>query len=656
MSERWGATEAEWAHFILNLGLGKYLLPCVRNPDAKISPKSALKNLGQIPSHYNAQGFAAGIPNWTIHDSTENELEKWSKNPDYSICVRSIAVRALDCDLPDAALSEKVLAFVQDHLADLVLPLRGRTDSAKFLLAFKLQGQYDKRVIKINPENKIEFLADKQQFIAAGTHPKGAKYQWRGGLPEDIPELAPEQFEDLWAALTRAFGTAEKPGEYRERHAAGALGGLDPTLDALEEKQLILGYGNEGQAYVSCPFKAEHSKEGDKTETVYFPAGLRGYEMGHFHCLHASCEKRSDEEFIDAIGLRAALFEDLGPLPDTGAPPVKYPFFPAAEYAARPAPEWIIRDILPRAELVIIFGESGSGKSFVALDIAMAVARGAAWNGYASKPGRVAYVCAEGSGGMRNRLRAYSTHHQCDLTGLPLVVSPSAPNLLEKTEAATIVASLAPHGKIDVIFIDTLAQTTPGGDENTAEDMGKAIACCKAVHKATGALIALIHHAGKDLSKGARGWSGLRAAADAEIEISRDDPGRYVRISKQKDGEDGKQWCFKLLETNIDMDSEGNVMTSCAVEYTAGAKRVGSKKRTFKVNEQAVLKAFDELGGMEVGVGDLIKQAVNYISYDPDGRDQRRRDAQRAINSLAKIGALVLESNSVKAGEQPYQK
>jgi len=51
-----------------------------------------------------------------------------------------------------------------------------------------------------------------------------------------------------------------------------------------------------------------------------------------------------------------------------------------------------------------------------------------------------------------------------------------------------------------------------GGDENSGKDMGRVIAHCKAFHKATGALVLLIHHSGKDDTKGARGWSGTRGA------------------------------------------------------------------------------------------------------------------------------------------------
>jgi hypothetical protein len=49
--------------------------------------------------------------------------------------------------------------------------------------------------------------------------------------------------------------------------------------------------------------------------------------------------------------------------------------------------------------------------------------------------------------------------------------------------------------------------------------MGLALSHCKHIYEVTGAIVLLVHHSGKDAAKGARGWSGIRAAADTEIEI-----------------------------------------------------------------------------------------------------------------------------------------
>lgn len=53
---------------------------------------------------------------------------------------------------------------------------------------------------------------------------------------------------------------------------------------------------------VRCPWESGHSTQSDKTSTVWFHPGANGFAQGHFRCLHASCEHRSDQDFLDAIG------------------------------------------------------------------------------------------------------------------------------------------------------------------------------------------------------------------------------------------------------------------------------------------------------------------------------------------------------------------
>ncbi|HCE07015.1 MAG TPA: hypothetical protein DEQ40_00125, partial [Oxalobacteraceae bacterium] len=188
-------------------------------------------------------------------------------------------------------------------------------------------------------------------------------------------------------------------------------------------------------------------------------------------------------------------------------------------------------------------GESGSGKSFFVIDIMASIARGLPWRDRAVKQGTVAYICAEGAGGFKRRLKAYAEHQGLDLADLPIEVLGDAPNLMETTDTRDLIAALQ-RVKPSVIVVDTFSQSFIG-NENSGEDVGRALGHCKLLHKVTGAPVILVHHSGKDASKGARGWSGLRAAADAEIEIVRIGDDRAATISKMKDGEDGLEFGFK---------------------------------------------------------------------------------------------------------------
>lgn len=314
------------------------------------------------------------------------------------------------------------------------------------------------------------------------------------------------------------------------------------------------------------------------------------------------------------------------------AKPNRFEVLSSAEFTSRPAPSWIVKGVLPRAELVVLFGESGSGKSFIALDIAAAIDRGIPWRGRRVKQGRVVYICAEGAGGFRNRLVAYQHAHQCEL-GLGIIAN--APNLLQKDDALDICRAI---GKADVVIIDTFAQTTPGGNENAAEDMGKALAHCKGIHRATGALVILVHHAGKDLSRGARGWSGLKAAADAELEVLRLESGRLLRTSKMKDGQDDEAWGFDLETQTIGMDEDGDIITSCTVrEVELGVVQAQAARPMGAVESvvHAVVMEMAEAQSSGIEIDAVLKEAGQRLPKPDDGkRDTRIQRARRALKFL----------------------
>ena len=155
----------------------------------------------------------------------------------------------------------------------------------------------------------------------------------------------------------------------------------------------------------------------------------------------------------------------------------------------------------------------------------------------------------------------------------------------------------------------------------------------------------LVHHAGKDASKGARGWSGIKAAVDAEIEVIRDDENgtRTVHVSKVKDGEDGARWGFKLDVVSIGIDQDGDEVTSCAVQMCD----------TFAAPETRDTKTYKKLGKIEAHVIEMIDtidssiSSMNMLAFvrlcrdgipapEEGKRDTRRQTVIRAIATLKK--------------------
>jgi hypothetical protein len=336
----------------------------------------------------------------------------------------------------------------------------------------------------------------------------------------------------------------------------------------------------------------------------------------------------SPDEFEDMVE------EALDAAETTG---LRFTFEPVHQFSSATALPWIIKGVLPKAGLAVIYGASGSGKSFAALDMCFAIARGQDWRGKRTRQGKVAYIAAEGAEGFRKRLAAYAMHHSVDLTTVPMTVLNAAPNLMEVKDAKDLAAGVLASGGADVIVVDTFAQTTPGANENAGEDVGKALGHCKRLHELTGALVVLIHHSGKDASKGARGWSGLRAAADAELEIVRDGNARAIRLSKNKDGEDGLQWGFALDIVQLGVDEDLDPVTSCVVveaDIPVGGvsdRKLGAVEKV--VND--VIQEFAQAQTEGIEVGPVIAEAVKRMEPPQDGkRDTRKTRVRRALENL----------------------
>ena len=234
----------------------------------------------------------------------------------------------------------------------------------------------------------------------------------------------------------------------------------------------------------------------------------------------------------------------------------------------------IVEGLLTAGSTSMIFGQSNSGKTFLALDLGCAVARGEPWMGRRVNGGLVVYVAAESVGSVRGRLHAYQQHHGIALSNLIVVQHPL--NLMSDHEVEELVENIRKAeeqagAKCQLIVGDTLARMTVGAKENAVEDMGVVIANSDRIRRATGAHVCLIHHSGKDADKGARGHSSLRAAVDTEIEVAAvlDEEGELVgrraRVTKQRDLRGGDEINFDLEVVEIGISQWGCPVTSCVV-------------------------------------------------------------------------------------------
>nr|WP_057924377.1 AAA family ATPase [Burkholderia ambifaria] len=322
-------------------------------------------------------------------------------------------------------------------------------------------------------------------------------------------------------------------------------------------------------------------------------------------------------------------------------PPLRYRLQSADDLLSAPPLRWMAQGVLPASGFAAVYGPSGSGKSFLVLDLCAAIADGVEWFGRRVNSAPVTYVCLEGEAGLGKRAKAWSIRQRRNLPDrLRFVTQPL--DLRQSEDVADLCAAvLAAGGRAGLLVIDTLNRAAPGTDENSSVDMGQLIEACKETHRRLGGVVLLVHHTGKDGTKGLRGHSSLYAALDAAIEVSRNDARREWSIAKSKDDADGGRHAFALRVVELGDDEHGEPVTSCVVEPDESAKEVARVKLPQGGNQRI---AFDALAeplrqSHNLGKGDAppthpcleieaaVRLVASSLTCEPRKRNERARAA-----------------------------
>jgi hypothetical protein len=236
-----------------------------------------------------------------------------------------------------------------------------------------------------------------------------------------------------------------------------------------------------------------------------------------------------------------------------------------AEIKLSTARNYLIKGLLPRSGLAVIWGQPKCGKSFIAFDMAMHIAVGRDYRGRRVQRGVVVYCALEGGGGFAARVEAW---RKCKLTEndprhIPFCLLDVPLDLI--AECVALVASIRTQvAQPSVVFIDTLNRALVG-DENSSADMGDLVRAAGAISAAFGCLVVLIHHCGVAGNR-PRGHTSLEGADDAQIAVARNKDGVItVTIEHMKDSEIGPPFACKLEQVKLGKDDDGDLMTSCIV-------------------------------------------------------------------------------------------
>lgn len=287
--------------------------------------------------------------------------------------------------------------------------------------------------------------------------------------------------------------------------------------------------------------------------------------------------------------------------------------------------------MLPTRGLAAIFGSSGSGKSFLGIDLAGHIAGGERWFDCRVMARPVVYLVLEGEGGVRQRVQAWQKHNSRALPdSMGVIVQPFT--LTEAQDLADL-AAVVPAGA--VTFLDTLNRAAPVADENSSRDMGQILQAAKQLQAITKGLVVLVHHTGKNEEAGLRGHSSLIAALDASVKVTRDGDTRTWAVQKVKDGRDGQAHGFVLEVVTLQIDAHGDPETSCIIRpVTAPARKPLSSSL------QLALNAFHEADDLALCVHLDDWRAALYRRMSDAKDDAKRQAMRRAALDLVNLGEL----------------
>lgn len=320
-----------------------------------------------------------------------------------------------------------------------------------------------------------------------------------------------------------------------------------------------------------------------------------------------------------------------GPEKEGGSARKRKRFTLWSEERERDPPPWLIRGLLPKVALAGMYAPGGHYKSFIGLDMLLAIASGKEeWAGLKiSDPGApVVYVAGEGSAAARTR--AWEKHHGVsELLGDRLVTYHGI-DLMDENQLDGLREDLESlyagwgRGPAAIMF-DTLARAAPGQDENSAKDMGLFVQKVDTIKDWAQTCVLLIHHTPKATNEW-RGSSAVWNALDVGLEVRKKGANNAaLKLTRTKDGHEGAQWKIALQEVETGRERDGEKEASLVVtaiervvqeKATVDAEKVAAaaRARSMTVNDhraQVAAKILEATApGYEVSYGELLNQMM----------------------------------------------
>jgi len=302
------------------------------------------------------------------------------------------------------------------------------------------------------------------------------------------------------------------------------------------------------------------------------------------------------------------------------------------------AVSWLVKHTVPADSIGIIFGGSGTFKSFIALDMALHVAHGLEWLGKKTKKGAVLIVAAEGGAGLWKRIVAWHRKRRLKWTDAAVYVVPVSVDLTADSAGVTVAAE-ALGIKPDLVIIDTLSQTF-NGEENSAGEIASYLREIGLWFRASWqCAVLVVHHTGHVATERPRGSSALRSNVDFMFGVFRDEKEMLATVEcvKQKDGELFESVSFAMSVEELEFDEDGDAITSLVASAVNGNEAIEIMSYEAKHGRGGQKQQFLDmaLDGME----EKKLRTIFYEVIDGDGA-AKRQAFNRARSWAIKAGLI----------------
>jgi hypothetical protein len=310
-------------------------------------------------------------------------------------------------------------------------------------------------------------------------------------------------------------------------------------------------------------------------------------------------------------------------------------------------PEYLLDGYIEERAVTVFYGPSGCGKTFAVLGAALSIATGRTWHGKAVRQRPVIYVVGEGTHGIKKRVKAWKQHHGIEVADRAFFVLGPV-QLMSPGDVDAFLAQVAVRDiKPGLIVFDTLATCFVGGDENSAQDMGRVVDAVRRIQRGTGATVILVHHTGKPKESGRtseRGSSALRAAADAMIRVESVGARIHLTTDKLKDDAPADALIMVLKVITLGIKGNGKPLTSCVLE-PVDQSADSQAANDLGAEHLEALGALCSAGRVKVKTADWLKA----FSLSAETLNRRRRwleehgyvtKVAKGIYSLTTIGQL----------------